>query len=133
MSKREGAWQGEILAIMRKHETPVTAYALLNELREINAKIAPPTVYRALSGLTERGLVHRLESLNAFMACKCDGHASASVLSICDDCGNVDEQDAPEVVSEIATKLANTGFAAQRHVIEVHGTCASCGTEQPSR
>ena len=129
MGRRGETVQAEVLAIMRKHAGPVSAYDLLGELRGGNAKAAPTTVYRALSALTERGCVHRLESLNAYIACQCDDHSHASILSICDDCGSVDERVAPDLLSKVSALLAKTGFEAKRHVIEVHGVCASCGAE----
>ncbi|MEM7026588.1 MAG: transcriptional repressor, partial [Pseudomonadota bacterium] len=91
------------------------------------APSAPTTIYRALSALTEQGRVHRLESLNAYIACQCDGHRQASVLSICDDCGIVEESVAPDVLKELSRLTGKSGFAARRHVIEVHGVCGTCG------
>ena len=127
--KRGTAWQAEVLAILREHARPMSAYDLLDELKADTAKIAPPSVYRALASLVAQGHVHRLESLNAYIACRCDTHNRASVMSICTDCGEVEENVAPELMSDLSTLLEDKGFAAERHVIEVHGTCASCGTE----
>ena len=126
MSKRGEKMQADVLAILRKHARPLSAYEILAELREANPKIAPPTIYRTLSALTERGCVHRLESLNAFIACQCERHENASVLSICDDCGFVEENVAPELLKSLSSITGKSGFAPIRHVIEVHGLCASC-------
>ncbi|MCY4461759.1 MAG: Fur family transcriptional regulator [Albidovulum sp.] len=128
MSRQGQRIQKEILVILRRHLTPRSAYDVLGELRQISPKIAPPTVYRALASLTLRGRVHRLESLNAFIACQCDQHQNASILSICDDCGTVEESVAPDLLKELSSIAAQSGFAPSRHVIEVHGLCASCGT-----
>lgn len=133
MSKRGVAWQAEILTIMRRQMGPLSAYDVMDALRQTNPKIAPPTVYRALSALTDQGLVHRLESMNAYVTCQHEGHEEAAILSICDDCGTVEESMSAELQSSLISAMRKTGFAAQRHVIEVHGTCAACGTEQSAR
>jgi len=130
MSKRGEKTQAEVLAVLRRHRGPLSAYDVMGELREANPKIAPPTIYRALSALMERGLVHRLESLSAFIACKCAGNQHASILSICDQCGIVEESVAPELLKELSKIAGKSGFAPRRHVIEVHGVCGSCGTEK---
>ena len=130
MSKRGVKVQAEVLTVLRRRRGPLSAYDVLGELREANPKIAPPTIYRALAALTERGRVHRLESLNAFIACQCDRHQHASILSICDDCGTVEESVAPDLVNALSSVSGTSGFAPMRHVIEVHGLCASCGAGQ---
>ena len=130
MSKRGEKIQAEVLAVLCRYRGPLSAYNVLAELREANPKIAPPTIYRALAALTERGCVHRLESLNAFIACQSDRHRNAAILSICDDCGSVDESVAPHLLKELSSLIGKSGFAPMRHVIEVHGVCASCGAGQ---
>ena len=130
MSKRGEETQAEVLAVLQRRRGPLSAYDVLGELREANPKIAPPTIYRALAALTERGRVHRLESLNAFIACQCTRHQHATILSICDDCGAVEENVAPDLVDRLSSIIAMSGFAPMRHVIEVHGLCASCGGGQ---
>lgn len=132
MSKRGEKRQAEVLAVLRRQAGPLSAYEILGEMREASPKIAPPTVYRALDALMKCGEVHRLESLNAYIACQCDGDHRASILSICDDCGLVEESVAPDLVKRLSGVLAKSGFTPQRHVIEVHGTCAACGTPEAS-
>ena len=118
--------QGQVLDVLLQEPVPMSAYEVLDRLRETNPKLAPPTIYRALAALTERGQVHRLESLNAFIACRCARHHKAAVLSICDGCGAVQESIAPDLVAELSAVAGQSGFAPKRHVIEVHGTCADC-------
>ena len=130
MSKRGEETQAEVLAVLQRRRGPLSAYDVLRILREDNPKIAPPTIYRALAALKERGRVHRLESLNAFIACKCGRHQHASILSICDDCGAVEESVAPDLLKELSNIIGVSGFAPMHHVIEVHGLCASCSGGQ---
>lgn len=130
MSKRGEKTQADVLAVLRQRGGPLSAYDVLRELRATNPRIAPPTIYRALAALRESGRVHRLESLNAFIACRCDRHAQASILSICDDCGTVEESVAPELLEDLSSVAGRSGFRPSRHVIEIHGICASCGAGQ---
>ena len=130
MGKRGKQMQTEILTILRDSKNPYSAYTLLERLQETYAKIAPTTVYRALAVLGERGQIHRLESLNAYVACQSEAHHQASVLSICEDCGIVEETFEPDIFSRLSAALRKSGFSAQRHIIEVNGICASCGPSQ---
>lgn len=128
MSGRGEEVRAEVLAVLRKRGGALSAYDILASFREDDPKIAPTTIYRALAVLMERGRVHRLESLNAYIACQCSGHLQASVLSICDGCGAVEENVAPEVLKELSRVADRSGFAPKRHVIELHGMCRSCGS-----
>ena len=130
MGKRGEEMQTAVLAILRDSKSPHSAYTLLDRLQETYPKIAPPTVYRALATLVERGQIHRLESLNAYVACQSEAHHQASVLSICEDCGIVEETFEPDIFSRLSAALRKSGFSAQRHIIEVNGICASCGPSQ---
>jgi Fur family zinc uptake transcriptional regulator len=127
MSRRGEAIRAEVLAVLRRRRRALSAYEVLGALRESHPKIAPPTIYRALAALTARGRVHRLESMNAFIACQCDRHMQAAILSICDACGTVEESVAPGLLEDLSSVAGRSGFRPARHVIEIHGLCASCG------
>ncbi|MGN4219982.1 Fur family transcriptional regulator, partial [Burkholderia gladioli] len=90
--------QQRVLAALRQAAGPLSAYALLARLREQGFS-APAQVYRALERLTAQGLVHRLESLNAYLACRQTAACGPGLLAfaICDECGQVDEFVDPEV------------------------------------
>ena len=133
VGERGEALQAKMLGIFGKQPEPISAYALLDELKKTNAKIAPPTVYRALSALVNSGRIHRLESLNAYVVCQHGEHQNAPILSICDDCGSVEETLALDLVADISSNIGQTGFVAERHVIEVHGTCGSCTSEKEQK
>lgn len=130
MATRGEVLQAQVMDALSGAEGPLSAYAILEELRSIHPKIAPTTVYRALSALSEQGRVHRLESLNAYMTCQHQDHPHDSVLSICDDCGTVEESIAPEVMAGLASLAGQSGFAPTRQVVEIHGTCAECVPER---
>jgi len=129
MTKRGEKMQAEILEVLRSADSAMSAYDVLRRLQSAHPRIAPPTIYNALAALTKTGRVHRVESLKAYIACRCDGGHTSSVLSICDVCGSVEERTAPALVDDLAGFVEQTGFVPQRHVIEVHGLCASCGAD----
>jgi Fur family zinc uptake transcriptional regulator len=116
-----------VLGALAHSETPLSAYDLLDRLR-VDGLRAPLQVYRALEKLTERGLAHRLESLNAFVVCadaKC--HRTGTIaFAICDKCGNVDEfaDEAVDLRLEAWRKRAK--FATRQTTIELRGLCANC-------
>ena len=126
MRTRGEEMQERILAILVHNRGALAAYDVLEQLRPSHPNIAPTTIYRALNALTERGQVHRLESRNAFIACTCVQHEHDAILSICNECGRVEESVAPKITTELSSLAGETGFAASRHVIEVHGVCALC-------
>jgi len=118
---RKNRWSVAVLEILQTSEQPMSAYEILGKLRDKNPKIAPPTIYRTLSDLVERGRAHRLESLNAYIACKTDKHDESAVITICDDCGVVSEHIDTGVLEALSAVIANSGFAPSRHVIELQG------------
>ncbi|MFD0857836.1 Fur family transcriptional regulator [Roseovarius aquimarinus] len=126
MRKQGSQRQAEVLEVLQGNARPMTAYEILDKLKDSEAGLAPPTVYRALSALTEEGRAHRLESLNAFVPCQCAHVDHAPVLAICDDCGVVEEYADQDVMNRLTALARSTGFRAARHVVEVHGTCRAC-------
>ncbi|MBX3501183.1 MAG: transcriptional repressor [Alphaproteobacteria bacterium] len=105
---------------------PVGAYAVLETLRSEGLGSAPPTVYRALDFLLEHELVHRIESLNAFVGCAHPGERHRGFFLICTQCGNAEELDDERLNTSIARAADARGFTARHTTLEVAGTCASC-------
>ncbi|MCK7614228.1 transcriptional repressor [Roseibium sp. CAU 1639] len=106
---------------------PLTAYAILDLLRDSGFR-APLQVYRALDKLVEYGLVHRLESLNAFVACShkgCSGHGTAA-FAICEKCGLVSEFTPDKAIEALRAWTRDEGFHLSRTTIELRGTCRTC-------
>ena len=121
--------QSLVLEALRKAKHPVGAYELLDQLREHGLK-APLQIYRALDQLIELKIVHRLESLNAWTLC-CDAeHDSTPVFAICNDCGIVKEYFDETICSNIANISKQSGFVADRSIIEIHGRCDQCEPTQ---
>ncbi|MBX3530519.1 MAG: transcriptional repressor [Rhizobiaceae bacterium] len=123
--------QSLVLGALEHADGPLSAYTILDRLRDAGFR-APLQVYRALDKLTEFGLVHRLESLNAFVACAHGhdhGHAHAHgivAFAICDTCGKVDEFSDDEVTSRLNGWARDAGFRASKTTIELRGECAGC-------
>ncbi|MCB1869564.1 MAG: transcriptional repressor, partial [Gammaproteobacteria bacterium] len=90
---------------------------------------APPTVYRALDFLLDQGLVHKLESLHAYIGCSHPDHPHASQFLICSECGDVSEIENSEIVNSLRQAQENSGFKAKRPVVELLGSCAQCQSE----
>ena len=119
-----------VLQLLCKSDKPMSAYELLDQLRGVVKNPAPPTVYRALDFLLEQGLVHKLESLHAYVGCSHPDHPHASQFLICDDCGEVAEVEDPSVMNSLKAAGKAVGFRAKRPVVEVLGTCAQCSAKE---
>jgi Fur family zinc uptake transcriptional regulator len=116
----------QVLRLLQAAGKPMTAYEILDGLRPLGIA-APPTVYRALTRLLNEGLVHRLESINAYVTCAITPHHhGATVFAICRDCGGVDELDEATLVGRLKAKAVKHGFTPDEAVIELKGQCALC-------
>ncbi len=114
-----------VLDFLLAHGRPASAYRILDALRP-QGIAAPPTVYRALGRLLARGLVHRVESLNAFVACARPDHGEDNGFAICNDCGQVAEFSGPAVHRALDAVAAAQGFELAHATIELAGRCAAC-------
>src|SRR6476619_756012 len=113
-------------ALLSSHRAP-GAYEVIDELAKSMPRPGPITVYRALDFLMQNGLVHRIESRNAYLACAHDHDAAAMVaFLICDDCGSVGEIPAAPVAQSLNAAARATGFAPRLSVVEITGTCMHC-------
>jgi Fur family zinc uptake transcriptional regulator len=131
LCQRQGArltaQRRRILELIWRSHVPVGAYELLALLNKAEQRpAAPPTVYRALDFLQSHGLVHRIESLNAYVGCAYPGRQHAGQFLICNDCGSAAELHDPRVASAIAEGAASTGFEVRRQTVEVEGRCPRC-------
>ena len=113
-------------ALLASHK-PLGAYEIIDELAKAMPRPAPITVYRALDFLMANGLVHRIESRNAYLACAHD-HDEAALVAflICERCGSVGEIPAAPVAQSINAAARASGFVAKLSVVEITGTCAHC-------
>jgi Fur family transcriptional regulator, zinc uptake regulator len=119
----------QVLEALLSSHKPLGAYEVIDQLAKSMPRPAPITVYRALDFLMDNGLVHRIESRNAFLACAHD-HDSAAMVAflICERCGSVGEIAAAPMAQSLSAAARATGFAARMSVVEIAGVCAHCQT-----
>lgn len=120
------------LEILLEAHRAMGAYEVLERLAEDGFGKQPPVAYRALEFLVEHGLAHRLQRLNAFIACLHPGEDHAPVFLICRACKAVAESSAPEMRSALAASAAAQGFAIERATIEASGLCPGCQSQAPA-
>jgi Fur family zinc uptake transcriptional regulator len=117
----------QVLEALSRSHTPLGAYELIELVGARGPRPAPITIYRALDFLTAQGLVHRIESRNAFLAC-INNHASDApvVFLICEHCGKVGEAPSTAVAESLNAAAKSAGFTPKAPVLEITGVCAHC-------
>lgn len=118
-----------VLELLLASHRPVKAYDLIAHAGESGTSAKPPTIYRALEFLLQSGLAHRIESLNAFIACGVHGCRRAVAFLICEACGAADERDAGAALADLQDWAGTRNFAIKVSVIEARGLCAQCRPE----
>jgi Fur family zinc uptake transcriptional regulator len=117
-----------VLELLLEAGQPVKAYDLMAAY-EPASPAKPPTVYRALEFLERQGFVHRIDSLNAFVACvhadEGGDHGRAAAFLICDCCGATREIQA-EVGGAVSAAAGAAGYAIASLSVEAHGLCPDC-------
>jgi Fur family zinc uptake transcriptional regulator len=116
----------QVLEILLASHQPMGAYDILAELNRTAGveRIAPPSAYRALDFLLGEGLIHRIESRNAFISCIQPGHRRGARFLICRGCDRVAELETGEL--DLLARADSLGFAVDHSVVEVTGICAEC-------
>jgi len=117
----------KVLELLMDSPGPAKAYDLLANLDGEGAA-KPPTIYRALDFLQEMGLAHKIESLNAYVACGHTSHPHAAVFLICSQCGKAEELHARETQSALEQETGEAGFKIEQTVVEARGICRTCQT-----
>jgi len=115
----------KLLAYLLEADRPVKAYDLLTRLqRDQSAK--PPTAYRTLDFLREMGLVHKMECMQAFVACQHWGRGHAPIFLICDSCQHVDELEVSDSLQRLLQGARAVTFLVREAVLELRGVCGQC-------
>lgn len=117
-----------VLELLIRADRSLKAYELLEQMQRVHPGAAPPTVYRALDFLTEQGLVHRIDSLNAWIACVDVEGKPHDLFIICTQCGQVAEIHAPELSQQIAHCIVQAGFQFAQGDTELRALCTQCIT-----
>lgn len=121
----------QVLALIWESHKAVKAYELLDRFKVQQQSAKPATIYRALDFLMEQGLIHRIESLNAFVGCHCSAEQHEQLLLICKSCQEVEERSAELVMRDLAAEIQAANFIVHSKAIEVQGICAKCAASSP--
>ncbi|WP_392566801.1 zinc uptake transcriptional repressor Zur [Utexia brackfieldae] len=116
-----------VIQLMLKADRAMSAYDLLDQLREIEPQAKPPTIYRALDFLIEQAFIHKVESLNSYIICpNFDDLSHISILFICNQCQTIHEQHSAIIEQELQAMAKQDQFTIQHSVLEIQGTCQHC-------
>lgn len=114
----------DILEALWRHDAPMKAYDLQDYMQRVyGQKINPPTIYRTLEFLHENGLIHRIESLNAFAACHDNLDYHEGQFVICTRCGHVEEIHEDDLMSQLGQRLEARGFTLREQMVELRVDC----------
>lgn len=121
--------RARVLEILLEAHEAMGAYEILDRLRAEGLGSQPPVAYRALEFLTREGFAHRIEKLNAYLACARPGRRHAACFLICDGCRRVAEIDAPPLAEALSAAAGTQDFEVGETVLELAGRCPSCRPE----
>lgn len=120
-----------VLEILLQKHRAMGAYDILEVLREEGLGAQPPVAYRALDFLTSNGFAHRIERLNAFVACAHAEEDHAPAFLICRACNAVAEVTAGAARAALAQTAQGSGFRIERATVEALGLCPNCQGAAP--
>lgn len=115
-----------VLSLLIDAHEAMGAYQIIDALSSDQIKINPPTVYRAIEFWHTHGFIHRVESLNAYMACCGHKHHTHAYLFICDHCHTSVELACDEFPAALATMMQHKQLTMTHSATEIHGTCHQC-------
>lgn len=116
----------KVLELLLQEHRALGAYAILDLLRDAGFGSQPPVAYRALEFLAKHGFVHRIERLNAFVACTHPDKAHTPAFMICRKCDAVAEAASPPSTGGLRAAARAAGFQIERTVLEAEGVCPAC-------
>ncbi len=125
--QRLTAIRRKVLDELLASHKPLGAYEIIDRLAQRGTRPAPITAYRALEFLRENGLVHRIESRNAFIACVHNhGAGELVVFMICERCDAVGEASSADLAASLTSAARAAGFSPRSPVVEITGECSHC-------
>jgi Fur family transcriptional regulator, zinc uptake regulator len=116
----------KVLELIWESHRAVKAYDLLDQMKPLQQSAKPATVYRALDFLLEQGLIHRIESLNAFIGCNCSERQHELLLLICVQCQEVEERPGLMVMEALEREIEQANFTVHSKALEIQGVCYHC-------
>lgn len=118
-----------VFEIMLEAERPLGAYDVLEILAKERGRVAPPTVYRSLDFLQGQGLVHKVLSMNGYVACSATARPHDAELFICRACGSTTEIAQKVTDRRLEDAAGEIDFAIETVILEVRGLCHACRPE----
>ena len=116
----------QVLELLLAEHRPAGAYDILERFDWKGRRPAPAQIYRALAFLETMGLVHRIASRNAYVACSGRGEGHGTVFLVCEQCGTVAEPSAAGLGQSVHELAGTSGFELRAHLLEVMGRCPEC-------
>lgn len=116
----------KVLELLLQEHRALGAYAILDHLRDAGFGSQPPVAYRALDFLSEHGFVHKIERLNAFVACAHPDTRHSPAFMICRLCDAVAEAQSAPAKGALGDAARAAGFQIERTVVEAEGVCPAC-------
>ena len=115
-----------VLKLLLAEHRPIGAYEILERFEWRDRRPAPAQIYRALAFLEDLGLIHRIASRNAYIACSDPGEEHGTVFLVCDQCGTVAEPSSAGLEETVHDLAEDAGFELHAHVLEATGRCPEC-------
>ncbi len=119
-----------VLELLLDQHKALGAYELLDALRADGLGSQPPAVYRALEFLVGNGFAHKIERLNAFVACCIDETQHSPAFLICRGCNAIAEAESDGLKTAIEDTASACGFVVEQRVVEIEGLCPQCAIAQ---
>lgn len=123
----------QVLELVWRSHTPTGAYQIMDRLAAQRGRVAPPTVYRALDFLAREGLIHRIDSLNAYVGCASPTASHEAYFFLCRVCGEAAEFHDADLAVAIGGCATRAGFRLGSATVELAGVCARCSHTPPER
>jgi Fur family zinc uptake transcriptional regulator len=120
----------KVLEILLQGHRAMGAYEVLDILREDGFGSQPPVAYRALDFLVAHGFAHKIERLNAFVACAHPGARHSPAFMICRLCQSVAEAQSSQDAGPLGDAARAAGFHVEQTVVEAEGVCPACALKE---
>lgn len=114
------------LEILLEEHKALGAYDVLARMAAEGSGAHPPVAYRALDFLVEHGFAHRIEGLNAYVACPDPARRHRPVFMVCRRCRSVAEAEGLTAAQALGASASALGFRIERTVVEAEGVCPAC-------
>jgi Fur family zinc uptake transcriptional regulator len=123
----------DVLEVMLASKPPLTAYEILDKLKQKRPNAEPPTVYRVLEFLIREKVIHRIESKNTYVCCSHLAEVDqlhSTIIFFCNICRNCFEYADKLIAKNLKKLIDNNRLSVESSVIEMQGTCSNCLTAE---